>query len=298
MSEGFFTITPKGEARDPLLLEEIVKLYESEPDLFALPTLLFGSVSRLVEADVVGYTEIHHASRELRSLLSVEDDPARRARAMAAYARYMHTHPFWQKDPAFFGERALRESHFFTDEEYLALPIAREAFLPSNAHRIMAIVIVHNGYVVSISGHRVLKSPAFSDRERDILQEFRPHILRAYRQAQERTLAKLTPGDRLHFAFPDLTPRQLEVASWIARGKSNEDIAKILDVGLDTIKAHVKAIHGKIGADGRLATAVIAYTVQPFARLPPLWKLDVGAWEGRAPTDRLRSQSPEGPVRA
>jgi hypothetical protein len=52
-------------------------------------------------------------------------------------------------------------------------------------------------------------------------------------------------------------------------------------VGIDAIKAHVKAIHEKIGADGRLATAVIAHTVPPFARLPPLWKLDVCTWKGK-----------------
>ncbi|WP_456860413.1 hypothetical protein [Bradyrhizobium sp. USDA 4503] len=41
------------------------------------------------------------------------------------------------------------------------------------------------------------------------MQGFRPHILRGYRQAQERTLAALTPSDRLRLAFPALTPRQI-----------------------------------------------------------------------------------------
>ncbi|MGY4222834.1 hypothetical protein ACVMIH_000195 [Bradyrhizobium sp. USDA 4503] len=48
-----------------------------------------------------------------------------------------------------------------------------------------------------------------SDEERDRMQGFRPHILRGYRQAQERTLAALTPSDRLRLAFPALTPRQI-----------------------------------------------------------------------------------------
>lgn len=276
-------ITRKSEADNPNLPDEIIKLYEAEPDLTSLPAILFASVGRLIDADVVTYTEFHHASGEFRSLLSVEDDPARRAAAMAAFARHMNSHAFWLSDPAFFGEQALRESDFFGEEEFLALPIAREVFLPSMARRIMSIVMQSGDYVLTLSGHRVIGRAAFSDRQRDLLAAYRPHILRSYRQACERTLASMTPADRLRIAFPELTPRQLEVASWVARGKSNEDIATILDVGIETIKAHVKAIHAKIGADGRLAIAVIAHTVPPFARMPPLWRIGERVWGGHPP---------------
>ncbi|MDQ6435231.1 helix-turn-helix transcriptional regulator [Mesorhizobium sp. LHD-90] len=215
--------------------------------------------------------------------MSVEDDPSRRAKAMAAFARHMHSHAFWRSDPTFFGERALRESDFFSDEEFLTLPIARDVFLPSNARRVISIVIQHEDYVLTVAGHRVVGRPPFSDEQRDRLEAFRPHVLRSYRQARERTLARLTPIDRLRIAFPALTPRQLEVGSWIAQGKSNEDIATILDVGVDTIKAHVKAIHAKVGANGRLAIAVIAHTIPPFARMPPLWRIGQDVWAGARP---------------
>lgn len=270
--------TQQEGVNDALLKDEIIRLYESEPDLIGLPGILFAGVARLVEADVVSYAEFHHQSKDFRALVSVEDDPERRAQAMQAFARHAHTHPFWQYDPAFFGERALRESDFFSDAEFAELPIAREAFLPSNAHRMMAIVMEHDGYVVTLVGHRVTNRPPFSDRQRDRLEAFRPHVLRNYRQAQQRTLEKLTPSERLRLAYPDLTPRQLEVASWLALGKSNDEIAAILGVGIDAIKAHMKAIYSKIGSDNRQETVVIAHTVPPFARMPPLWKLDNGAW--------------------
>jgi DNA-binding NarL/FixJ family response regulator len=72
------------------------------------------------------------------------------------------------------------------------------------------------------------------------------------------------------------------VASWIAQGKSNDEIAGILDVGVDAIKAHVKAINTKIDSDSRRAAIVIAHTAPPFADLPPVWKLDLDAWSGQA----------------
>lgn len=263
------------------LRNEIITLYEAQPDLLSLPSLLFAGVRRLIDAEVVSFSEFHHPSRDFRSMVSVGGDPEKRSRAMRAFARHMHSHPFWQYDPAFFGERALRESDFFTEEEFLALPIAREVFLPSRVRHIMAVVLAHEHYVVTVVGHRVLGRPSFGDEERDRFEAFRPHMLRSYRQAQERTLAKLTPAERLRLAFPDLTPRQLEVASLIASGKSNEEIAIILGTGIDAVKAHVKAIYGKIDSDNRRAMAAIAHTAPPFAKLPPLWKLDLEAWSGR-----------------
>lgn len=271
-------ITLKGRLSDAELAQEIVALYEAESDLVQLPSALFAGVGRLIDAEVVAYSEFHRCSGEFRSVMSVGDDPSRRTTAMAAFARHMRSHAFWSLDPDFFGERALRESDFFSDDEFVALPIAREVFLPFNARHIMSIVMLHGDYLLTVSGYRVAGRPAFSDVERDRLEAYRPHVLRSYRQAHERTLAALTPADRLRIAFPELTPRQLEVASWIANGKSNEDIAAILDVGIDTVKAHVKAIHTKIGANGRVTIAVIAHTIPPFARMPPLWRVGENVW--------------------
>ncbi|PLP97926.1 helix-turn-helix transcriptional regulator [Cupriavidus pauculus] len=267
---------------DPILLQEIVRLYESEPDLLTLPAVLFDGVTRLTDADVVAWTEIHHLSGELRALLSVEDAPGRREQAFEAYARHAGSHPFWQKDPAFYGERAIRESDIFSDEEFMALPMAREVFLPSGAHRIMAVLIRHGEYSLDLSAHRIVGRPAFSDAERDRMQTYRTHVLRVYRQAQQRTVEKLSPADRLHYAFPGLTQRQVEAAVWLAQGKSNEAIAVAMNIGLDTVKAHLKAIFSKIGTDSRLALAKIVHTVPPFSQMPPLWKLPVQTWQTQA----------------
>jgi DNA-binding CsgD family transcriptional regulator len=277
MSAAAETITRAGNVADSELLDEIIRFYEIEPDLQTLPPAIFDGVGRLTGADVVTYAEFHGRSQGFRVLVSVDDDPQARARAAQAVARHMHSHPFWAGDPAFFGERALRESDFFTDEEYFELPIAKEAFLPSHAHRQLRVVMPHDGYLVSVTAHRVVGRTAFGDAERDRLQALRSHLLRCYRQAQERTLARLRAADRLRYAFPELTPRQLEVAAWIAQGRSNEDIAAILDVGIDTVKAHAKVAYDKMGATGRHEASVIAHTTKPFAQLPPLWTLELGA---------------------
>lgn len=49
-----------------------------------------------------------------------------------------------------------------------------------------------------------------------------------------------------------LTPRELEVAHWIGRGKGDEEIARILERSTTTVKKHVQHILKKLGLETRL----------------------------------------------
>lgn len=56
-------------------------------------------------------------------------------------------------------------------------------------------------------------------------------------------------------AFTPLTPREREVASYLAAGMSNEQIASILVVTVGTVKDHVHRILRKTGLPSRAAVA-------------------------------------------
>ncbi|MBT3348603.1 MAG: response regulator [Thiotrichales bacterium] len=55
-----------------------------------------------------------------------------------------------------------------------------------------------------------------------------------------------------------LTPREYEILSHIAEGKSNKVIARELDISDGTVKLHVKSILKKLGVHSRVEAAVIA----------------------------------------
>ena len=55
-----------------------------------------------------------------------------------------------------------------------------------------------------------------------------------------------------------VTDREAEVLLWIARGKSNRDIAEILSLSPRTVNKHLEQIFTKLGVENRTAAAAIA----------------------------------------
>jgi DNA-binding response OmpR family regulator/DNA-binding CsgD family transcriptional regulator len=55
-----------------------------------------------------------------------------------------------------------------------------------------------------------------------------------------------------------LTAREGEVLSWLAKGKTNRDIAQILGLSPRTVDKHLEQIYAKLGVENRTAAAAIA----------------------------------------
>lgn len=55
-----------------------------------------------------------------------------------------------------------------------------------------------------------------------------------------------------------LTPREAEVLSWVAQGKSNSDVAAILEMSEKTAKQHLGTCFQKMGVESRNAATVAA----------------------------------------
>ena len=55
-----------------------------------------------------------------------------------------------------------------------------------------------------------------------------------------------------------VTQREAEVLLWIARGKSNRDIAEILDLSPRTVNKHLEQIYAKLGVENRASAAALA----------------------------------------
>ena len=67
-------------------------------------------------------------------------------------------------------------------------------------------------------------------------------------------------AERLSEYFPQvaLTPREVEVLGYVARGLANKEIADLLGTASGTIKMHIQNILEKLGASDRTHAVTIA----------------------------------------
>ena len=52
-----------------------------------------------------------------------------------------------------------------------------------------------------------------------------------------------------------MTPRERQILAWVARGKTNSEIAEILWIAPTTVRRHLENIYAKLGVHTRTAAA-------------------------------------------
>ena len=70
--------------------------------------------------------------------------------------------------------------------------------------------------------------------------------------------ARLWAGAQLDVEKRELTPRQLEIMSLIAKGRSNKEIGFALGIQERTVKFHVAALFDRLGTSSRTEALVVA----------------------------------------
>ncbi len=86
--------------------------------------------------------------------------------------------------------------------------------------------------------------------------ESRLHRVQKVQSSGQPDFTSATPLEQLR-----LTPREAVVLLWMAQGKSNADIATIIDSTVGTVKKHAQHIFDKLGVDNRSSAMIIARDV-------------------------------------
>ena len=100
--------------------------------------------------------------------------------------------------------------------------------------------------------HIVVFSITMAEHEDRIAHADVP-ILHSVAQAAHLRIDQLASEE---VARPHLAPREITILHWIARGKSNEEIAMILGNKRPTIATHIKRIFAKLDVSDRASAAV------------------------------------------
>src|SRR6266478_1021507 len=201
-------------ARDSRNLLRAVQILNVSLDLSTLAQRTIAAVNHVVPADVVTYNEV---------------DPVPR-----------------------------RISDFLTDKQFRSLALHSEFFRVFDINYQMAMVVQHAGQqMIGVAVNRVLSD--FTERERTCLAVLRSHVVQAYGHGltieRLRTESRCARDARAAACATagGLTQREGEVLHWVAGGKSNDDVARIIGVTSATVKKHLEHIYDKLGVANRTA---------------------------------------------
>jgi DNA-binding NarL/FixJ family response regulator len=111
--------------------------------------------------------------------------------------------------------------------------------------------------VAGVTLWRRLGDPSWTPAQLELLETLQPLVEQAYLEARRADGF----GDRLPAA---LTDREREVALLVADGATNAEIARALQIGVETVKSHTRAILVKLGARSRRDVAALLREPHPM----------------------------------
>jgi len=218
----------------------------------ALPAILLS----LIPADLFYLMEFEHASATSVKVVSVVDPAQQIKPELAHYIEgALSEHPIARHFAETGETTALKLSDFYTTRHQLQETELYERFYgPIGVARKITIPAIigprHIGAIALCSQRK-----DFTERDRLILDLLRPHIDLARRNVE--LMDRESNGAARPPADDSLTPREREIARWLASGKTNLEIAIILDSNQRTVEKHVENILTKLGAENRTAAAVL-----------------------------------------
>lgn len=264
-----------------------------ERDLEQLRAAFPAILRALIDAELVIWMEagFQHIDGEVQRNVVFWEHPARTS--MAVVQRFMdmlEDHPFTKHARATGDWGPLRLSDFYSDEALLGSRLYREVYRHSGIGRLLSIATFRGNRVGTLNLGRPVGAADFSERDRELLRFVTPHFVQAL-AASEMTTAR-EQSAVLPLATLGLTAREAEVARWIARGRTNPEIAKILDMAPRTVEKHVENILVKLGVENRTAAAMmIGGRVTHVPRTPP----PPGSGPRKATSRKKRTGTPARP---
>lgn len=174
--------------------------------------------------------------------------------AVAGFGAFMAKYPCFCFDPAVGNGRPFFRNDFISARQFRDLDIFQDCF------RILGMMDHAAVYVPTKDGNLMWfgverSGPIeFSENDRILLELAQGHLVNAralaFSRARIRDEFKLDPSVLARAGF---TTREAEVGCWLIEGKSNVEIAVLLNVQTQTVKAHLTTLFNKTGTCNRLA---------------------------------------------
>jgi DNA-binding CsgD family transcriptional regulator len=228
--------------------------------LLDLQELCHGMLRALREAVPAEWCALNELPANLPHTISLAEPPAP-PQLHVAFAKYGLQNPLAAHFLQTKNGRALRFSDLVTRRELHRLELYREVYSPLGVEYQIAFTLPSGSHqVLGIALSRSRRD--FTATERDLLNLVRPYLIQAYRNALAHT--ELAHGAGRQIVLDDLTAlgltrRQAEVLRLVAMGRSDQDAAAALGIGVRTAQKHLEHCYRALGVNGRSQAARLAW---------------------------------------
>ena len=218
----------------------------------AVPGLFLG----VFQADYfwLGDGRIDFKRKSIKVLNLWESRPLRVGLLFEAFERNLFDNPITQHSLRTGGRGAVMLSDLLTLPQLRRTRLYRESLRPANIGRVLSIGSFSGPAMAALTVTRPETEPNFTERDRRVLETLRPHFDQARGNLERES--QLRANRSLSLTAHGMTPRETEVALWLAQCKTNAEIASILAAPVRTVEKHVERILRKLGVENRAAAAV------------------------------------------
>ncbi|HXX13456.1 MAG TPA: response regulator transcription factor, partial [Candidatus Eremiobacteraceae bacterium] len=120
-----------------------------------------------------------------------------------------------------------------------------------------ARIVVLTTHAGDVLVSRALKAGARAYLLKGLLRKELLETIRAVHAGHKRVSPELAAEIAEHSADSTLTPREIDVLRLVGGGNANKEIAARLSLTEETVKAHIRNILGKLGANDRTHAVAI-----------------------------------------
>ena len=168
-----------------------------------------------------------------------------------AHARLAYQYPYRPWSPE--ARRALRWSDLLSRREWHALDLYWDVCRALDGEYELELWLATPDVIAGGFGFDSLERD-FSERDKLVLDTLQPHLVQLWRNAAAR--------QRESRSLAALTPREREILLWVARGKSNREIAAVLYLAPGTIRKHLDNVYDKLGVSNRAGAVGHALSIE------------------------------------
>lgn len=247
---SYLSVVPtfsRREVRDALALIDVA--YSADgPEPFA--ERVVEALARLVPGEIVGYNERELVSHRLLTARETPfvDAPGEVVEAVSTFCGEYPLSMLKRRSET----RALRISDFVSARELHRLHYYNLALRPLGIeHQMRLWLSAPPGVARYFYVSRRQADGDFTEGDRDLFELLRPFLV-GLRERFDAHTAYETNGS-------GLTDREAEILAWVARGKTNQEIAALLVVSHHTVRKHLEHAFKKLRVHTRTAAVARAF---------------------------------------